>query len=165
MRDAKEKGYTEPDPREDLSGLDVARKAIILAREMGHRIGLNDVKVEDCIPSSLKGAVPLEEFMEKLDEGDQYFEEKRLDADKKGELLRYGAHISSNGEVIVSLKSYPKDHPFCQIKDSDNIVLFKTKRYKERPLVIQGPGAGPEVTAAGIFSDLIRLTNSLGKDR
>ena len=162
--DAKEKGYTEPDPREDLSGIDVARKAIILAREMGHKIGLEDVQVEDCIPGPLKGNLTLIEFMERLHEGDQSFEDKRLEAENKGELLRYGAKINSKGEVFVSLRSYPKNHPFCQVKDSDNIVLFKTKRYKERPLIIQGPGAGPEVTAAGIFSDLIKLTNSLGKD-
>ena len=162
--DAKEKGYTEPDPREDLSGLDVARKAIILAREMGHKIGLEDVQVEDCIPQFLKGDLTLNEFMQNLKKGDQVFEEQRLRAFKKGELLRYGAKINSKGEIFVSLRGYPKEHPFCQIKDSDNIVLFKTKRYNKRPLIIQGPGAGPEVTAGGIFSDLIRLTNSLGKD-
>ncbi len=162
--DAKEKGYTEPDPREDLSGLDVARKAIILAREMGHKVGLEDVQVEDCIPQFLKGDLTLNEFMQNLKKGDQVFEEQRLRAFKKGELLRYGAKINSKGEIFVSLRGYPKEHPFCQIKDSDNIVLFKTKRYNKRPLIIQGPGAGPEVTAGGIFSDLIRLTNSLGKD-
>ena len=106
-----------------------------------------------------------EEFMDKIGECDSYFEDKRVEAEKKGSLLKYGVEIDPKKGIKVKLKEYSLDHPFSSMKDSDNIILFKTKRYNERPLVIQGPGAGPQVTAAGIFSDLIRLANVLGKDQ
>ena len=165
VKEAKEMGLTEPDPREDLSGMDVARKAIILAREMGQKLDVEDIEIENIVPHSLRDISSKEEFMNKIGECDSYFEDKRVEAEKKGSLLKYGVEIDPIKGIKVKLKEYSLDHPFSSMKDSDNIILFKTKRYNERPLVIQGPGAGPQVTAAGIFSDLIRLANVLGKDQ
>jgi len=162
---AKEKGYTEPDPREDLSGMDVARKAIILAREMGEQINIEDVDIENLVPASLRDCGSIDDFMGQLAQFDREFEQKRMNAEKEQTALKYVATINPKKGIKVELKSYPLDHPFNRIEHSDNIILFKTKRYFERPLIVQGPGAGPEVTAAGIFSDLIRLANVLGKDK
>jgi bifunctional aspartokinase / homoserine dehydrogenase 1 len=159
--DAKAKGYTEPDPREDLSGLDVARKLVILAREAGIAIELKDVKIEALLPAELQtGSV--DEFLKKLPSQDARMLALALDAKSKGEVLRYVGLINEKGEASIVLRRYPSSHPFAQTQSTDNIVAFRTARYSKQPLIVQGPGAGPEVTAAGVFADILRLSSYLG---
>ncbi len=161
VREAKELGYTEPDPRDDLSGMDIVRKTVILAREIGIEIEITDVPVLNLIPEELRDA-DIAAFMERLDLIDSKMERLRADAAASGEMLKYVGVIDSNGECSVELRRYPKEHPFARITGTDNIVAFTTDRYHEQPLVIQGPGAGPEVTAGGVFADLLRLSAYLG---
>jgi bifunctional aspartokinase / homoserine dehydrogenase 1 len=161
VREAKGLGYTEPDPRDDLSGMDIVRKAVILAREMGIEIEVADVPVLNLIPESLRSA-SIEEFMEQLEVIDEPMEKLRLEAAEKQQLLKYVGLIDADGTCSVDLQSYPLDHPFARISGTDNIVAFTTDRYHSQPLVIQGPGAGPEVTAGGVFADLLRLSAYLG---
>ena len=161
VREARALGYTEPDPREDLSGMDVARKAVILAREAGLSLELSDIEVESLVPESLIG-VSLEHFMEELAVFDVPMAEKHEQAKRKNCLLRYVADLNLiDGTVGVKLGHYPPDHAFSSISLTDNIVQFVTRRYCDNPLIIRGPGAGPDVTAAGIFADLLRLCSML----
>ncbi len=164
VREARSLGYTEPDPRDDLSGTDVARKLVILAREAGGRIELTDVPVESLIPASLQ-KISVDDYLSRLPEGDATMEAKRSEAANRGEVLRYVGVIDETGRASVELKSFPKTHAFASLSGADNIVSFQTTRYRKRPLVIQGPGAGPEVTAAGVFADLLRLASHLGATR
>ena len=158
---AKELGYTEPDPRDDLSGTDVARKVVILAREIGMDVELADVDLKGLVPAELtKG--PVSEFLAALPTYDAQMEQRRRDAAVRGEVLRFVGRVGRDGKASVALRSYPNTHPFARIQLTDNIVLFRTSRYNENPLVVQGPGAGREVTAAGVFSDLLRLASYLG---
>jgi aspartokinase/homoserine dehydrogenase 1 len=155
VNEAKQKGYTEPDPRDDLSGMDVARKILILSRETGLELELNDVSVENLVPANCQtGSV--DDFFSNLKGHDAAFEKLRTSAEAKGEKLRYMA-ILENGKVKVGLTSVGKDHPFYSLSGSDNIILLTTSRYHDRPMVIRGPGAGAEVTAAGVFADIIRI--------
>lgn len=158
VRAAKEKGYTEPDPRDDLNGMDVARKLLILTREIGLDLELTDIDVENLVPEDCRGSMELGQFFKKLADHDDQFESRRMAAEKKGEKLRYMA-ILDKGVARVSLASVGMDHPFYSLAGSDNIILLTTERYKERPMVIRGPGAGAEVTAAGVFADIIRIGN------
>lgn len=158
--EAKQRGYTEPDPREDLSGMDVARKLVCLAREIGFAANLSDVKVYDLIPAELK-AGSAEDFLANLSICDEAMQKLVAKAKFANEQIRYVGTINSDGTVNVALKSFPQSHPFARLNGTDNMLIFHTKRYKEQPLVIQGPGAGAEVTAAGIFSDLLRLVSYL----
>jgi aspartokinase/homoserine dehydrogenase 1 len=161
VRAARDKGYTEPDPREDLSGLDVARKVVILAREMGLTTGLGDMEIEGLIPAGLEeGGV--EEFLDRLADHDDEMLAFVEEARSRGKVLRFVGVIDPVAGCQVSLRSYDADHPFARIKLTDNIVTFQTDRYSENPLVVQGPGAGPAVTAGGVFADLLRLANYLG---
>jgi bifunctional aspartokinase / homoserine dehydrogenase 1 len=161
LREAKQRGYTEPDPREDLSGLDVARKVVILAREMGVRLELEQVELEGLVPEALReGSV--DEFMTALPEHDAQMMRLLGDAQSSGEVLRFVGTVERSGRASVRLRSYPSHHAFGRIRLTDNIVEFRTRRYHENPLVVQGPGAGPEVTAAGVFADLLRLASYLG---
>lgn len=160
VRKAKESGYTEPDPREDLSGMDVARKLTILARELGQSIEIGDFPVENLIPDKLRGG-SIEEFLEQLADYDDDILARYRAAAKAGKKLRYIAKLSADGQASVGLESVDASHAFGNINLTDNIVQFETLRYSENPLVVQGPGAGPEVTASGVFGDLLRLASYL----
>ncbi len=162
VADAKQKGYTEPDPRDDLSGLDVARKLIILAREMGLPLELNQIEVQSLVPPELQKVATTEEYLRELPKFDDRVATMYLAAEKAGEVLRYVGVIRPDGRTTVELKRYPKSHAFARITGSDNIIAFKTQRYNSQPLIVQGPGAGPEVTAGGVFADLLRLCSYLG---
>jgi len=154
-------GYTEPDPRDDLSGMDVARKVVILAREMGLSIELGDVAVKGLVPEALQGG-SVAEFLAALSAHDEEMEASRRSAAAAGNVLRFVGRVTRDGEASVGLCPYPSSHPFARVQLTDNIVLFRTGRYRENPLVVQGPGAGREVTAAGVFADLLRLASYLG---
>jgi aspartokinase/homoserine dehydrogenase 1 len=161
VREAKVKGYTEPDPRDDLSGTDVARKAVILAREAGLSLELADIVVESLVPSALKDA-SVEEFLQRLPDFDAPMAERVSAAKRAGQVLRYVAAIDVRaGTAKVALESFSPKHPFANISLTDNIVQFVTGRYCDNPLIIRGPGAGPAVTAGGIFADLLRLCSML----
>ncbi|KAH7855236.1 hypothetical protein Vadar_022729 [Vaccinium darrowii] len=160
---AKEAGYTEPDPRDDLSGMDVARKVIILARECGLELELSDIPVESLVPEPLRVSASAEEFLQLLPQFDQDMANKRQDAEDAGEVLRYVGVVDVDSKKgAVELGRYKKDHPFAQLSGSDNIIAFTTERYKDQPLIVRGPGAGAQVTAGGIFSDILRLASYLG---
>lgn len=158
--DARKKGYTEPDPREDLNGLDVARKLLILVRESGYKLELEDIEVENLIPEDLRGDISLNEFLEKLSCYDSYYEEKRSSAAKEGKRLRYIASYE-DGKAAIKLTAVDSKHPFYSLTSNDNIIAFTTVYYSERPVVIQGPGAGAVVTSGGVFADIVRIANYL----
>jgi aspartokinase/homoserine dehydrogenase 1 len=175
VRDARQRGYTEPDPRDDLSGMDVARKLIILGREMGLELELADVKVESLVPTGLETG-SIEDFMARLPRHDAAMRE-RLDAARaRGKVLRYVGRLTCDdtsrtrsagarapsGVATVGLVELDTRHPFANIALTDNVVRFATRRYCDNPLIVQGPGAGPEVTAGGVFADLLRLAAYLG---
>jgi aspartokinase/homoserine dehydrogenase 1 len=161
VREAKAKGYTEPDPRDDLSGTDVARKAVILAREAGLKLELADISVESLVPAALRDA-PVEEFLRRLPDFDAPMAERVAAAKRGGQVLRYVAAIDvRTGTAKVGLEAFGPKHPFANISLTDNIVQFETGRYCDNPLIVRGPGAGPEVTAGGIFADLLRLCSML----
>jgi len=161
VRAAKAKGYTEPDPRDDLSGVDVARKLIILGREMGLTLEIADVQVEGLVPEALSQC-SVEEFMARLPESDAAMAAALSDARAKNQVLRYVGRIDAAGKATVGLMRLEAKHAFANIALTDNVVRFATRRYCDNPLIVQGPGAGPEVTAAGVFSDLLRLSAYLG---
>jgi aspartokinase/homoserine dehydrogenase 1 len=139
----------------------VARKVVILAREMGLTTGLGDMEIEGLIPAGLEeGGV--EEFLDRLADHDDEMLAFVEEARSRGKVLRFVGVIDPVAGCQVSLRSYDADHPFARIKLTDNIVTFQTDRYSENPLVVQGPGAGPAVTAGGVFADLLRLANYLG---
>ncbi|HSZ10112.1 MAG TPA: bifunctional aspartate kinase/homoserine dehydrogenase I [Steroidobacteraceae bacterium] len=161
VRAAKAKGYTEPDPRDDLSGVDVARKLIILGREMGLTLEMSDVQVEGLVPEALTRC-SVEEFMARLPESDAAMAAALTDARAKNQVLRYVGRVDAGGKATVGLMRLNARHPFANIALTDNVVRFATRRYCDNPLIVQGPGAGPEVTAAGVFSDLLRLSAYLG---
>ncbi|MCX7032719.1 MAG: bifunctional aspartate kinase/homoserine dehydrogenase I [Arenimonas sp.] len=161
VREAHALGYTEPDPREDLSGMDVARKLVILAREAGIALSLDDVRVEGLVPDALRAA-SREGFMASLQDLDAPMAQRLADATARGQVLRYVARLGHDGQASVALVELPRDHAFAHLRLTDNIVQFTTRRYRDNPLIVQGPGAGPEVTAAGVFSDLLRLASALG---
>ncbi len=161
VREAHALGYTEPDPRDDLSGTDVARKLVILAREAGLRVSLTDVEVESLVPEALRDA-DRDGFMAGLSAMDAPMQARLEAARAKGCVLRYVARLQQDGSAGVALRELPADHAFAHLRLTDNCVQFTTRRYRDNPLIVQGPGAGPEVTAAGVFSDLLRLCAALG---
>jgi aspartokinase/homoserine dehydrogenase 1 len=162
VRDAKERGYTEPDPRDDLSGTDVARKLIILGRELGLDLELKDVAVESLVPEGL-GLGSIEEFMAKLPRFDGAMRERYQAARARGRVLRYVGRLgSADSRATVGVVELEAKHAFSNIALTDNVVRFATRRYCDNPLIVQGPGAGPEVTAGGVFADLLRLAAYLG---
>ncbi len=154
-------GYTEPDPRDDLSGLDVARKLVILAREMGLDLDLDQVQVESLAPASLDHC-SVDDFLAGLGAHDEAISQRLAKAREDGQVLRYVASLSPDGQAQVALESLPEDHPFAHLALTDNVVAFTTDRYCDNPLIVQGPGAGPAVTAAGVFADLLRVASHLG---
>lgn len=158
VAEAKAKGYTEPDPRDDLSGTDVARKILILAREVGISLELSDIEIENLVPEDCRAEMGVSTFLTKLKAHDTYFENLLRTVENKGERLRYQA-ILENGKASVKLGTVCSSHPFYSLAGSDNIILLTTERYHERPMVIRGPGAGAAVTAAGVFADIIRIGN------
>ncbi|OGG53273.1 bifunctional aspartate kinase/homoserine dehydrogenase I [Candidatus Kaiserbacteria bacterium RIFCSPLOWO2_12_FULL_53_8] len=155
VQDARAKGFTEPDPRNDLSGLDVARKILILAREMGYPLELKDVKVESLLTDRARKAKSVEKFFEVLRKDDGWYEKKKRTASNRGKVLRYVA-IFNKGRATVSLQAVDSSHPFYALYGNDNVIAFFTDRYKASPLIVQGPGAGADVTAAGVFADILR---------
>ena len=155
VRRAMQLGYTEPDPRDDLSGMDVARKALILARLIGYAGELKDIAVESMVPAALSG-VSRDEFVKRLGELDPGWDVRVRAARAKGHVWRYIARISRQ-RVTVTLQSVPLSSPFAALKGTDNQVVFTTSRYLDNPLVITGPGAGPQVTAAGVVNDVLKL--------
>ena len=161
VRQAWQKGYAEPDPRDDLSGMDVARKVVILAREMGMELEVEDLELESMVPDGLREGT-VEAFLDGLDvlDGEMAF---RLERARQGDrVLRFVGRLTRQGETRIGLVELSMDHPFAHANLTDNVVRFITDRYRDSPLVVQGPGAGPEVTAAGVFADLLRLSSSLG---
>ena len=155
VRLAKEEGYSEPDPRIDLSGKDVIRKLVILAREAGYEINQEDVEKHLFIPDEyFEGSV--EEFWKRLPNLDAEFEQRRQQLENEGKVWRFVATLD-NGKACVSLKEIAQDHSFYVLEGSNNIVTITTERYKEYPMLIQGYGAGASVTAAGVFADIMSL--------
>ncbi len=157
IRKAREKGYSEPDPRVDLSGTDVVRKILILAREAGYPIEKKDVEVHKFLPDDCFTG-DLNDFFEKVKEHDAGFEEKRKELAKQNKKWRFFATLDQ-GKARVELLTISADHPSFNLEGSNNIILFTTNRYRELPMVIKGYGAGAEVTAAGVFADLMRVVN------
>lgn len=160
VKDAMKHGYTEPDPRVDLNGIDVQRKLLILAREAGYDTELEDVKIKNILPESCQAADSVDVFFAELKKFDNHFENLRLSAENEGKVMRFIGKLE-NGIASISLRLVGSDHPFFDLRGSDNMIIFTTNRYKERPLVIRGPGAGAEVTAAGVFAELITIGNFL----
>ena len=154
VREAMDLGYTEPDPRDDLSGLDVARKLVILAREAGRELSVADVDVENLVPIGLQ-QVDRGEFLARLDELDAPMQARLEAASAAGHGLRHLARLDRDGSARVGVVALPADHPCRHTRLTDNLVQFRTARYADNPLVVQGPGAGPQVTAAGVFGDIL----------
>jgi aspartokinase/homoserine dehydrogenase 1 len=161
LMEAKKKGYTEPDPREDLSGMDVARKILILSREIGLKLEFSDITISPIIPSSCEMAPTVDAFFDELKNQNAYFENLVNQAHANGHVLRYIATLEDQ-KITIGLKEVDSSHPFYQMDGADNVIAFTTKRYHERPLVIKGPGAGAEVTASGVFADIVSLGSYLG---
>lgn len=152
---AKTLGYTEFDPREDLSGADVARKALILARLCGLSIEMKNIKLRPLYPSTLS-ELTVEEFMENVSQLDSEYQSKANSAKKRNKTLRFVATISKES-ISVGLREVSLESDVGSLKGSDNIFVFKTKQYCDRPLVLKGPGAGPDVTSAGVFGDILQI--------
>lgn len=158
LQKAMEKGYTEPDPRDDLSGMDVGRKALILARMLGYRGELSDVAVESLVPAAA-AKLSLAQYLAALPSFDAEWKERQARATANGDVLRYVLSVTPR-KVRVGLQSVPRSHPLASLNGTDNQIVFTTNRYRENPLVITGPGAGPAVTAAGVLNDILKLTTS-----
>jgi len=154
VNEAKELGYTEPDPRDDLSGADVKRKITILAREAGYAVNTDEVSIDPILPDNCMQATSVDAFFTILKQEDAYFNEMLTKARQAGGSLRFIAK-AENGKVSCGVETVTTDSPFYNLGGSDNMIVFTTQRYKQRPLVVRGPGAGAEVTAAGIFAEII----------
>ncbi|GAC1306376.1 MAG: bifunctional aspartate kinase/homoserine dehydrogenase I [Mucilaginibacter sp.] len=153
---AQEKGYTEPDPRDDLRGTDFMRKMLILARDAGYPMEAADIQIESILPKACLEAQTVEDFYSALKAEDAFFTQLKNQAEAGKKVLRYIGKLE-DGKAAITLQMVDEDHPFYTLSGSDNIISFTTDRYKERPLVVKGPGAGAEVTAAGVFADLINI--------
>ncbi|WP_304156920.1 bifunctional aspartate kinase/homoserine dehydrogenase I [Mesonia mobilis] len=158
VKQAQVEGYTEPDPKIDLSGIDVMRKILILARESGYQLELDDIQNESFLPKSCLKTENVEEFFKSLESHKDHFNQLFKSAQQNNSRLKYVAQFD-NGKASVGLEEIPQQHPFYNLEGKDNIVLFYTERYVEQPLIIKGAGAGADVTASGIFADIIRIGN------
>jgi aspartokinase/homoserine dehydrogenase 1 len=158
--DALKLGYTEPDPREDLSGNDVARKLLILARQIGLKMDMNNIKVESLVPQPLRSGAFSKEFFKRYAKYDEAMKRRLEAAQARGSVLRYVALLEGS-KASAGILEVPKNHMLASTKGSDNIIAFTTQRYSKTPLVVQGPGAGADVTAMGVFSDLLKLLHYL----
>ncbi len=162
VQEAKQKGYTEPDPRDDLNGLDVARKILILARETGIAMELDQVEIEPLLAAACFDAPTVEAFFDALSDQDHVMAEKVQQAARSGKVLRYVAQLSE-GKASIKLRAVGPESLFYSLSGSDNIIAVHSRRYSEKPLLIRGPGAGAEVTAAGVFAELIGISDYLVK--
>lgn len=158
LREAQKKGYTEPDPREDLNGKDVLRKLLILVRESGFPMEIEDITIEPIVPEECFAGKGVDEFYHKLKDYDSMLEQKRSQAAKEGKVLRFIATFKQ-GKASVALQAVNASHPFYHLSGSDNIIALNTERYRDTPLVIKGQGAGAEVTAGEVFADIIRFAS------
>ncbi len=165
VRAAKEQGFTEPDPRDDLSGLDVARKALILARTIGRRVDLDEVEVESLVPSGLRD-VDIDTFMERVSELDARIAADHEKATADSRALKYVANVRTDGSTAVGLQAIPTAGVLGALQGPENVVSIQTRRYDTYPVTIVGPGAGAAVTAAGMLADTLALaTDMLGGPR
>jgi aspartokinase/homoserine dehydrogenase 1 len=160
VRDAHGMAFTEPDPREDLSGQDVARKLLILGRQIGLQMDLDEVRVDSLVPRALAGGAFTPKFFTAYQRTDAEIAARVRRAAARGAVLRYVGTLAG-GKARAGLKEFPRTHPVASAKGSDNLIAFTTKRYARTPLVVQGPGAGADVTAMGVFSDILKLLNYL----
>lgn len=158
VKEALDAGYTEPDPRDDLNGKDMGRKALILARECGWNLEPEDVDIQNILPQSCVEAQDVQAFFETLSQENEYFKQLAENAAAQGKKLKFICTLQA-GKVQIQLLAVDAGHPFWNTSGADNVIAFYTRRYHTRPLVVQGPGAGAEVTAAGVFGDLIALAH------
>lgn len=158
VKEAGVQGFTEPDPKIDLSGIDVARKILILIRESGYEMDIDAIANESFLPAECLATTNNDDFFASLIKHASHFENIYKEALAKDSRLKYVAQFE-NGKASVGLQFIPKDHPFYNLEGKDNIVLFYTDRYVDQPLLIKGAGAGAAVTASGIFADVIRIGN------
>lgn len=156
VKQAQELGYTEPDPRDDLGGIDFMRKMLILARDAGYPVEAEDVDLGSILPPACLKAESVDAFYAELQRENDYFEAMKKKAEDENKVIRYIGKLE-NGKVSIAIQFVDENHPFYALSGSDNIISFTTERYKERPLVVKGPGAGAEVTAAGVFADLVNV--------
>jgi len=159
LRQARDMGYTEPDPRDDLNGHDVGRKLLILAREAGNELEFSDLEIENLVPEAARSAPDVDSFFEKLKAFDDDFLRRYKNASNAGNVLRYIARFA-DGKGVVNLQEVGSDHPFYNLQATDNIVAFNSDHYHNRPMVVKGPGAGAFVTASGVIADLLRVAQS-----
>ena len=156
--EAKELRYTEPDPRDDLNGMDVARKALIIAREAGYQLELEDITMYKVFPDGFDSSGTVDEFLAKLPQVDAYFAEKIEKLKAEDKVLRMGASIK-DGKVSVGMLEVTKSDPLYAVKGGENAFVFHTERYTPIPLTVRGYGAGAGVTAAGVFGDVLRTVS------
>lgn len=160
---ARQLGFTEPDPRDDLSGMDVARKLLILAREAGMSLELSDISIEAVLPKELTELADTDEFMRRLPELDEAFSVRAAKAREEGKVLRFVGAIDEQGQCSVNIAAVDSNDPLFKVKNGENALAFYSRYYQPIPLVLRGYGAGNDVTAAGVFADLLRtLTWKLG---
>jgi bifunctional aspartokinase / homoserine dehydrogenase 1 len=160
VRRAQEAGYTEPDPRDDLSGADFARKFLILGRELGFTLEFGDVVCESLVPQEYRGEMTVPEFLDRLSGVDAWYAEAIAEAAKEGMTIAYAGEIR-DGKASIGVKRIPLASPIAGLSGSENMVVFTTERYRTTPLVVRGPGAGGEVTAGGVFADILRIASYL----
>ncbi|MFH5832761.1 hypothetical protein ACG2F4_13210 [Halalkalibaculum sp. DA3122] len=156
---ARKLGYAEPDPRDDLSGEDVARKFLTLARTLGLKVERSELNIQTLVPEHLT-SVDRDTFLTELSEVDEYWKSKIEHAKERNETLRYVGNLT-NHDISVGIKSVPLDSPIGRLSGTDNLFQITTKRYSNSPIVIQGPGAGKEVTAAGVLSDVLKIAHKI----
>jgi aspartokinase/homoserine dehydrogenase 1 len=158
VKEAQAEGFTEPDPRIDLSGVDVARKILILARESGYEMNLEDISNESFLTKANLESDTVDDFFETLIHDENHFQNLFASAQKNNSQLKYVAQFNL-GKASVGLEEIPQGHPFYNLEGKDNIVMFYSQRYPEQPIIVKGAGAGADVTASGLFADIIRVSN------